>query len=109
MTVVSPPAPPLLGSLLGGFVVLMAGIAVLTVVPRRAPLISSQSTVRALGYILVYGLSAGCFTRVLQPALLSGERSPWLLALGDMIFITLSLFAWVMVLAEGHSLAVLGI
>jgi len=109
MAVVSPPTPPLLGSLLGGFVVLAAGIALLTVVPRRAPLASPRSTVRAIGYVLVYGLSAGCFTRVLQPALLGIDRSPWLLALGDMIFITLSLFAWVMVLAEGHSLGELGV
>jgi membrane protease YdiL (CAAX protease family) len=109
IAVVTAPATPLLGSLIAGFLVLAAGIAVLTVVPRRTPLESPRSSARSLAYILVYGLSSGCFARVLQPALLSGDRSPWLLALGDMIFLTLSLFAWVMVLAEGHPLQALGL
>ncbi len=104
----APAAPPLL-ALLGGFFVLVAGIAVLTVVPRRSPLVSPRSTARALAYATVYALATGCFARVLHSALLGYDRSPWLLALGDVISITLSLFAWVMVLAEGHPLGAIGL
>lgn len=87
---------------------LVAGLAFLTVGPRHVPARSALSTRRALMYALVYGLCASCFTHVLQAALLGTERSPWLLALGDVIFITLALFIWVMVLAEGHPLSVFG-
>ena len=105
----APAAPPLLGSLIGAFVVLVAGLAVLTLGRRRGPLASPRSTVRALGYILVYALSTAGFHRVLQGALLGHERSPWLLALGDVVFMTLGLYVWVMVLAEGYSLRAMGL
>ena len=87
----TPAAPPLLGSLLAGFVVLVAGLAFLTLGRRRGPLASPRSSLRALGYVLVYAMSTGCFMRVLQPALLGQERIPWLLALGDVVFITIGL------------------
>jgi membrane protease YdiL (CAAX protease family) len=103
-----PSSQPSLGWLVAGFVLLVAGLAFLTVGPRHIPPRTAFSTRRAAGYAVVYGLCASCFTHVLQAALLGPERSPWLLALGDVIFITLALFIWVMVLAEGHSLSVFG-
>lgn len=106
---VAPYTPPNLSILLGGFVVLVAGLAVLTVGRRRGPLATPRSTGRAITYATIYALSTACFARVLQPALLGRDRSPWLLALGDVVFITLSLFVWVMVLAEGYSLRSLGL
>lgn len=57
---------------------------------------------RALSWAVVYGLCAACFTRVIQPALLGHDRSPWLFALGDVMSVTLALFVWVMALSEGH-------
>ena len=108
-TPAAPPAPPPLGYLLAGFVLLVAGLAVLTLGRRRGPLASRRGTFRSLGYALVYALSTGCFNRVLQPALLGLERSPWLLALGDVVFVTLGLYVWVMVLAEGYSLRSMGL
>lgn len=106
---VTPAAPPPLGALIGGFTVLVIGLAALTVGRRRTGIRGRQATLRAIGYILIYGLSTAAFTRVLQSALLGYERSPWLLALGDVISITLGLFVWVMVLAEGYSLADFGL
>ena len=106
---VAPSAPPLLGALLGGFLVLVLGLAALTLARRRGPLSSQRSMIRALGYIVVYALSTGGFMRILQPALLGHDRSPWLLALGDVVFITLGLYVWVMVLAEGFSLRSIGL
>src|SRR5262245_6082618 len=101
----APTAPPLLGALLGGFFILVAGLAVLAVGSRRVTMGSPRSTYRAVAY----ALSTAAFTRVLQGALLGHERSPWLLALGDVIFIALSLFVWVMVLAEGYPLSAFGL
>ena len=83
----------------------MVGLAVLTVRRRTAPLHSAQGTRRALFYALIYGLCSASFMRVIGSAVLGVERSPWLLALGDVIFVTLGIFAWVIALAEGHSLA----
>ncbi len=105
----APTSPPLLGSLLGGFLALVVGLTVLTVGRRHGPLSSRRATGRALGYIAVYALSTGGFMRVLQPALLGHDRSPWLLALGDVVFVTLGLYVWVMVLAEGYSLRSMGL
>lgn len=105
----APAGEPSLGFLVGGFVLLVLGLAALT--QRRAPrqpLHSAEATRRALGYALVYGLCAGCFARLVAPALLGREHSPWLLALGDVMFVTLALFVWVMILAEGHRTADLG-
>lgn len=107
---VAPPSvgAPHLGWLVGGFVLLVIGLAALTVNRRHGPLESRQGTVRAALYALVFTLCAACFTRVLGPALAGGERNPLLLALGDVIFVTLGVFAWVMVLVENRPLGTLG-
>ena len=104
-----PPTQPMLGLLLGGFVLLVIGLAALTVrrLPRPEPNTSAAGR-RALMYAIVYGLCTACFLRVIGPALIGQSRSPWLFALGDVIFVTLGLFVWVMVLAEGHDLKVYG-
>lgn len=98
------PAPsggPELRALVGGFGLLVAGLATLTFRRnRKEPLRSPHATRRALAYALVYGLCAACFARLVSPALLGQVHSPWLYALGDVMFVTLSLFVWVMVLAE---------
>ncbi|MGH9195335.1 MAG: lysostaphin resistance A-like protein [Acidimicrobiia bacterium] len=94
---------PLLGYLVSGFVLMAVGLVVLTARRRVAePLQSHRGTFRALSYALVYLLITACFARVISPALLGRDQSPWLLALGDVMFVTIGLFAWVMVLAEGH-------
>ncbi len=82
----------------------MVGLAVLTVRRRTAPLHSAQGTRRALFYALIYGLCSTAFMRVVGVAVIGEESSPWLLALGDVIFVTLGIFAWVIALAEGHPL-----
>jgi membrane protease YdiL (CAAX protease family) len=56
----------------------------------------------------VFGLCSASFSRVIEGALLGRDHSPWLLALGDVMFVTLALFAWVMVLAENLKLPELG-
>jgi membrane protease YdiL (CAAX protease family) len=99
----SPTSDPMFRSLVLGYLVLAVGLVSLT---RRRPqleMASSMGTRRALLYLLVYAASATCFWRVLSPALLGHEHSIWLLALGDVIFITLGMFAWVMTLAEPHT------
>jgi len=103
-----PASSPLLGLLIAGFVLLVVGLGVLTVGGRKHPMASRVSTMRAFGYVLVFGLCTWCFYRILEGAVLGYERSPWLLALGDVIFVTLGLYTWVMVLAEGHSLEAYG-
>lgn len=99
----------MLGFLVAGFALLAVGLALIT---RRRPSLttvaSPEGTRRALLYSLVYALVASCFARVLSPALLGQEQSPWLLALGDVIFVTTGLFVWVLVLAEGRPLAQYG-
>ena len=103
--IASPPTTqPSLGWLVGGFALLIAGLASLTMGLRRGAPAPRAGPRQALSYALVYGLCSACFWRVLESALLGQERSPWLLALGDVIFITIALFVWVMVLAEGHPL-----
>jgi membrane protease YdiL (CAAX protease family) len=106
---VTPPAELHLSSLVAGFVILVVGLALLTLRSHRATLQSPQSTRRALGYAVIYALCVACFGRVVGPALLGGDRSPWLLALADVLFVTTGLFAWVMVLAEGHPLSAYGL
>ena len=103
-TTPAPPNQPSLGSLVAGFVLLVIGLAVLTVRRHREPLQSPAATRRAVMYAVVYGLCISFFARVIGAALLGTERSPWLLALADVLFVTRALFIWVMVLAEGHSL-----
>lgn len=103
----APPSPPdsqpLLGFLVSGFVLCVLGLAWLTRRgPARTPLATPGGTRRALSYAVVYGLCSASFWRLVQPAVLGVERSPWLLALADVIFVTLTLFVWVMVLAEGR-------
>lgn len=89
--------------MVAGFVVLVAGLAALTRRRAEAPIASDPAAVRrAAGFVAVYILCATCFARVLSPALLGVERSPWLLALGDVLCVTLGLFAWVVALAEGR-------
>jgi len=104
-----PASEPHLGSLVAGFLLLVAGLALLTLRRQRNPMQSHEGTRRALSYVLVYGLCVASFARVIGTALLGTERSPWLLALADVIFVTLGLFAWVMVLAEGQSLGEYGL
>jgi membrane protease YdiL (CAAX protease family) len=103
--IVAPPVTqPSLGWLVGGFILLIAGLAGLTLTRRRDEPGTPPRPRRALMYALVYGLCSACFSRVIESALLGQERSPWLLALGDVIFITIALYVWVMVLAEGRPL-----
>lgn len=106
---ISPATQPSLGFLVGGFVLIVIGLAALTV--RRhpnPPLQSGTATRRSLLWALVYGLCAACLMHVIDPALAGAERSPWLFALGDVIFVTLGLFVWVMVVAEGYELSAFG-
>lgn len=103
------PPPPPLGWLVAGFVLLAAGLAVVAATRRAGRLESRAGTWRALAWALVYGLCAACFARVLAPALLGQVRSPWLLALGDVIAVALTLFVFVVVLVENRPLATLGL
>jgi membrane protease YdiL (CAAX protease family) len=102
------PPEPFLHWLLAGFAVLVAGLAALTSRRRRGPIESPEGTRRAVLYALVYGVTSACFMRVLAPALHGFERNVWLLALGDVVFITLGVFVWVMVVAENRPLQSLG-
>lgn len=86
----------------------MAGLAALTVRKRTVPLQSAESTRRAILYALLYGLCSAAFMRVIGAAVYGLDRSPWLLALGDVIFLALGLFTWVIALAEGHGFAAIG-
>ena len=105
----SSPSGPLLGFLVAGFVLLAAGLVTLTVRRRLPPPFQSPaSTRRALAWVIFYGLCAACFARVLQPALLGRDHSPWLLALGDVMAVTLALYVWVLLLAENHRFAEYG-
>lgn len=101
---------PKLGWMVAGFAILMAGLA--TLAPHRharGALDSPRGTRRALMYALFYGLCATSFARVLAGAFLGQETSVWLLALGDVVFVTLGLFAWVMLIAEGHTFTAYGL
>lgn len=99
-----PSGDPLLGFLVAGFVLLVAGLAALTAHRVQGiAMRSAHGTRRAGMYAAVFTLCSLCFGRIVAPALLGEEQSPWLLALGDVIFVTLGLFAWVMALAEGHA------
>lgn len=99
-----PSGEPLLGFLVAGFLLLVIGLAALTARREQAhPMRSSYGVKRAALYAFVFLLVSWCFSRIVAPALLGEERSPWLFALGDVIFVTLGLFTWVMALAEGHS------
>jgi len=89
---------------------MMIGLAALT--PHRharGPIASPNGMRRALYYALFFGLCTTFFARIYGIALLEEADSPWLLALGDVMFVTLGLFAWVMMIAEGHSFAEYGL
>lgn len=106
----SPGGGPELGALVGGFAIMMLGLAVLT--PHRhshGPIASPGGTRRALLYALFLLLCMTCFSRLLSGALLGAPASPWLLALGDVMFVVLGLYAWVMMIAEGHSFREFGL
>lgn len=108
----SPTGPPgelNLSSLVAGFIILVVGLAALTLRRHRSPLQSPQATRRALGYAIVYTLCVASFARIIGVAMIGLERSPWLLALADVLFVTIGLFIWVMVLAEGHGLSEYGL
>jgi membrane protease YdiL (CAAX protease family) len=97
------PAAALSGSLLPGFVILVVGLAGLSFRRTRPPIQSPHATIRALLYALVFGLATAAFTRGIGAAVMGDQRSPSLLALWDVIFVTLGLFVWVMALVEGYS------
>lgn len=103
LTASLPRTEPLLHYLVAGFVLMIVGLAWLTRRrPGRQPINTPEGTRRALLYVLTYALFVACFSRIMAPALLGREQSPWLLALGDVIFVTLGLFVWVMALAESR-------
>ncbi len=96
-----PAAPPPLGLLLGGFALLVVGLAWLSRTrPQDLSLSSRRASGRALWYAVLYALTSAFFARLINPALQGQERSPWLLALCDVLFIALGLFAWFLVLVE---------
>jgi membrane protease YdiL (CAAX protease family) len=96
--------------LVAGFALLAAGLAVVVAGRRSAPDPGSRpSPGRAFLLAGVYGVSSAVFMRVLGPIVLGLERSTWLMALGDVIFVALCLFVVAMVLAEGRSLADFGV
>jgi membrane protease YdiL (CAAX protease family) len=94
--------PPPLGQLMAGFATLAGGIAILTRRREHGPLRSPAGTRRVLLYILAYALTSLSFMRVLAPAILGREDSPWLMALGDVLCATLGLYIWVVALAERY-------
>lgn len=98
-----PTSPPPLEQLILGFALLAGGIALLTRHREHASLTTRRGTLRVSLYILAYAASSLCFMRVLAPALLGVETSPWLLALGDVVCVTLGLFVWVIALAERYT------
>lgn len=105
-----PTSPPPLGFLLGGFAVLVLGLALLSRTRPQALVVPSPAAARrAMGFALVYALTAACFASITRPALAGLDFSPWLLALGDVLFVTLGLFAWFLVLVEDLPPRVLGL
>ena len=107
----APPATqPLLGFLVGGFVLLVAAIALLTTWRGEPGSIASPRNLRrAVFAVALYGLFSSCFARIIAPALLGREQSPWLLALGDVLAVTVGLFVWVILLAEPRPWSVYGL
>jgi membrane protease YdiL (CAAX protease family) len=97
-----PNMPPPLGQLIAGFATLAAGIAAFTRRREHRPLNSPHGSRRVLLYILAYALTSLSFMRVMAPALLGRQDSPWLLALGDVLCVTLALYVWVVALAERY-------
>jgi membrane protease YdiL (CAAX protease family) len=102
LAVLAPPdSGPRIPALLAGFALLVAGLAVITRRPPAGEIASGGRNIgRAAAFAAVYMGAWLCFSRVIGPALVGSERSPWLLALGDVLFVTTGLFAWLIKLAE---------
>lgn len=96
------PSPTLTGSLLPGFVIIAVGLAAMSIGRARHPVTSTKAFARALGYALIYGFAGAAFARVIGTALVGEGRGPSLLALCDVIFVTMGLFVLVAGLLEGH-------
>src|SRR5262249_39690677 len=110
LAVAVPTTPPPLGFLLGGFTALVLGLALLSRTrPPGLVVPSPMATRRAIGFALVFALTAACFSRIWRSALDGIDHSLWLLALGDVLFVTLGLFAWFLVLVEDIPTRVLGL
>lgn len=97
-----PSSPPPIGSLLAGFVIMAAGLTALTYRRSHVTLRSAAGTRRALAIAAIYAVCSVWFMRVVSPAVLGVEQSPWLEALGDVLCVTLGLFVWVVALSEHH-------
>jgi len=94
--------PPPLGTLLAGFAVMAAGLAALTWRRSHSPLRSAFGTWRVLSIIAIYAVCSTWFMRVLAPAVMGQEHSPWLEALSGVLCVTLGLFVWVTALADRY-------
>ena len=94
--------PPPVGALLAGFVFMAAGLAALTYRRSHVVLRSAAGTRRVLAIVATYAVCSVWFMRVIAPAALGLDRSPWLEALGDVLCVTLGLFVWVVALSEHH-------
>ncbi|MEO5878920.1 MAG: CPBP family intramembrane glutamic endopeptidase [Candidatus Eisenbacteria bacterium] len=97
-----PLQPPPIGTLVAGFVVMAGGLAALTFKRARAPLRSGSGTLRVLSIITIYAICSTWFMRVIAPAIMGLDSSPWLEALSDVLCVTLGLFVWVTALADRY-------
>jgi membrane protease YdiL (CAAX protease family) len=110
LAVAAPGTPPPLGFLLGAFALLVLGMAWLSRTrPADLTLRSPLALRRASSYALVFAVTSAFFARIVNPALTGAMHSPWLLALGDVIFAAMVLFAWLIVLVEDLPLRDLGL
>ncbi|HEX6862188.1 MAG TPA: CPBP family intramembrane glutamic endopeptidase [Thermoanaerobaculia bacterium] len=98
-----PNQPPPIGTLLAGFGVMAAGLVALTYRRSHAPLRSGAGTLRVATIIAIYAVCSTWFMRVIAPAVLGVDRSPWLEALADVLCVTLGLFVWVVALADRYT------
>lgn len=98
-----PLQPPPIGTLVAGFAVMAGGLAALTYRRSHSPLRSAAGTWRVLSIIAIYAIVSTWFMRVIAPALLGLETSPWLEALSDVLCVTLGLFVWVTALADRYT------
>ena len=95
--------PPPIGMLLAGFAAMAAGLAVLTFRRSHADLRSDAGTRRVLAIIVIWAICSAGFMRVIAPAALGLQRSPWLEALCDVLCVTMTLFVWAVALSERHT------
>lgn len=100
---VLPLHPPPIGTLVAGFVVMAGGLAALTFRRSHSPLRSGPGTLRVLTIIAIYAVCSTWFMRVISPALMGINQSPWLEALSDVLCVTLGLFVWVTALADRYT------